>query len=268
MPRFPYATALITGASSGIGEAIARELAKYDVALILVARSKDKLDALAEELASGGLKVISITTDLQTADADVVLWNELQKENIDIDLLINNAGFGSYGFFHESDIVKLTEMIELNIKALVKLTHRFLPSMIAKNHGAVMNVSSTAGFQPLPFMAAYAASKAFVTNFTVALASELSDTKVRFISLCPGRTRTNFQVAAGSNKIRIRSRAATPQQVAYVAVKALRDNKLIAIEGFGNHMMIHLQRFFPRKVILNIAHKIFKPKKVNNHNSL
>ncbi|MBL7993785.1 SDR family oxidoreductase [bacterium] len=260
MPGFQYLTALITGASSGIGEAIARELAKQNVALVLVARSGDKLKSLAAELSAGGLKVIPIAQDLLEGNADEMLWLELQKRNIEIDLLINNAGFGGYGFFHESPIEKQAEMIDLNIKALVKLTYRFLPPMISNNHGAVMNVSSTASFQPVPFMAAYAATKAFVTNFTVALSSEYQDTHVRFVALCPGRTKTNFQVAAGSQKVRIRSRAATPQQVARVAVRALRRNNNIAIEGFMNHAMIHLQRFFPRWFILKVAHKIFKPK--------
>lgn len=260
MIQIPYNTALITGASSGIGEAIARELAKNNVALVLVARSKDKLDALAAELGSNGLKVIPITQDITAGHADEILWNELKKRNIEIDLLINNAGFGSYGFFHESNIDKQTEMIDLNIKALVQLTYRFLPPMIQKKHGAVMNVSSTASFQPVPFMATYAATKAFVTHFTLALSSELRDTPIRFVALCPGRTKTNFQVAAGSQKVRIRSRAATPQQVARVAVKALAGTKTLAIEGLLNYMMVHLQRFFPRKFVLNLAHKIFKPK--------
>ena len=260
MTLLPYKTALITGASSGIGEAIARELAKLNISLVLVARSKDKLESLAAELGSNGLNVTPIAQDLLAANADELLWNELQKRNIEIDLLINNAGFGGYGYFHESPVEKLSDMIELNVKALMKLTYRFLPPMIKKDHGAVMNVSSTASFQPLPFMATYAATKAFVTNFTIGLSSELRDTKLRFVALCPGRTRTNFQVAAGTQKVRIRSRAATPRQVAQVAVRALQDHKLIAIEGFTNHAMVHLQRFFPRRFILNVAHKIFKPK--------
>ncbi|KAB2880555.1 SDR family oxidoreductase [bacterium] len=264
MPGLQFSTALITGASSGIGEAIARELAKQNVALVLVARSGDKLESLAAELSAGGLEVIPIAQDLLAGNADEVLWNELQRRNIKIDMLINNAGFGGYGFFHDSPIEKQIEMIDLNIKALVKLTYRFLPPMISNNHGAIMNVSSTASFQPVPFMAAYAATKAFVTNFTVALSSEYQDTHVRFIALCPGRTKTNFQVAAGSQKVRIRSRAATPQQVARVAVKALRRNNNIAIEGFMNHAMIHLQRFFPRWFIIKIAHKIFKPKNIHH----
>jgi short-subunit dehydrogenase len=152
-------------------------------------------------------------------------------------------------------------MIELNVKTLVKLTRRFLPPMIAKDHGAVMNVSSMASFQPVPFMSTYAATKAFVTSFTSGLATELKETNLRFVALCPGRTRTNFQVSAGSNIVRIKSRAATPEQVSRVAIDALMRNKLIAVEGFVNWIQMHLLRFFPRTVILGLAYKIFKPKK-------
>lgn len=261
MIDFPYRTALVTGASSGIGLAIARDLAKLNVSLVIVARSKDKLESLASELGSSGLKVIPIVQDLLEPDADEILWQELQKQNIEIDLLVNNAGFGGYGYFHESPLDKQADMIELNVKALVNLTWRLLPPMIAKDHGAVMNVSSMAGFQPVPFMSTYAATKAFVTSFTAGLATELKETNLRFVALCPGRTRTNFQVSAGSNKVRIKSRAATPEQVSRVALDALMRNKLIAVEGFLNWIQMHLLRFFPRAVILRLAYKIFKPKK-------
>ncbi len=263
MKIFPYKMALVTGASSGIGLAIARDLAKLNVSLVIVARSKDKLESLAAELGSNGSKVIPIVQDLLDPNADKILWDELQKRNIVIDLLINNAGFGGYGFFHESPIDKQADMIELNVKALVKLTNRFLPPMITNNHGAVLNVSSMAGFQPVPFMATYAATKAFVTSFTAGLATELKESNLRFVALCPGRTRTNFQVSAGSNKVRIKSRAATPEQVSRVAVDALRKNKLIAVEGFQNWIQMHLLRFFPRAVILRLAYKIFKPKQIH-----
>ena len=261
MIEFPYNTALVTGASSGIGLAIARDLAKLNVSLVIVARSKDKLETLAAELGSNGLKVIPIVQDLLVSNADEILWEELKRRNIEIDLLINNAGFGGYGYFHESPIDKQADMIELNVKALVKLTYRFLPPMIEKDHGAIMNVSSTASFQPVPFMSTYAATKAFVTSFTSGLAAELKKTNLQFVALCPGRTRTNFQVSAGSNKVRIKSRAATPEQVSRVAVNALIHNDLIAIEGLANKAQMHLQRLFPRSFILHLAYKIFKPKK-------
>lgn len=261
--KFPYTAILITGASSGIGEAIARALAKPGFRLILVARSANALEAHAHEFRSSGATVDVIAMDLTSENAPQRLFDQINKLNIRVDLLVNNAGFGSYGYFHESDIAKQMNMIDLNIKTLVQLTHLFLPGMLAQNKGAILNVSSTASFQPVPFMATYGATKAFVTNFSVAVASELRDTPIRIISLCPGRTKTNFQISAGSNKIRIRSRSASKESVAEVALDAVMNYKKIAIEGLGNKCMTHLQRLFPRFVILGLARRIFEPKNSN-----
>jgi short-subunit dehydrogenase len=260
MRILPYKFALVTGASNGIGEGLARALAKRNISLVLVARRKEKLESLAAELKSNSIQVIVVPLDLTVPTADEILWKELQKRSIEIDLLVNNAGFGSYGFFHEAIPEKQFEMIDLNIKALVKLTHRFLPSMIKKDHGAILNVSSLSGFQPVPFMATYAATKAFVTNFSLALSSELSETGVRVIALCPGRTETGFQTTAGSNKIRIRSRKASVEQVVAVAMKALAGGQAVAVEGFTNMCIQQIQRFLPRKLILKVAYRVFKPK--------
>jgi short-subunit dehydrogenase len=260
MVSLPYKFALITGASSGIGAAIARELAGRKISVVLVARSKDKLDLLASELRSDAVRAVAVPLDLTLPTADEILWDILQKQGIEIDLLVNNAGFGSYGYFHEAIPETQFEMIDLNVKTLVKLTYRFLQPMITKNHGAILNVSSMSGFQALPFMATYAATKAFVTNFSLALSSELRDTNVRVVALCPGRTKTGFQTAAGSNKIRIRSRKATVEQVVAVAMNALATSRTIAIEGLLNKCVLQVQRFFPRNLLLHVAYKIFKPK--------
>ncbi|NUM81914.1 SDR family oxidoreductase [bacterium] len=257
---FPYQFALITGASSGIGEALARELAHHKVAQVLVARSQDKLESLASQLQSQGVRTLVIPLDLTQPDSNDILANELKKNDITIDLLINNAGFGSYGFFYQSVLHKECEMIDLNIQSLVRLTRQFLPGMVERNHGCIVNISSTASFQPVPFMATYAATKAFVTSFSLAIASELKDTNVRVIASCPGRTKTNFQVVAGSNRVRIRSRSAKPGDVARVTVRAILNYKKIAIEGWNNKLMIAVQRFVPRKLVLATARKIFKPK--------
>lgn len=263
MEKFSYTTILITGASSGIGEAIARALAKPGYHLILVARSTDALESHAREFRSTGATVDVIAMDLTSENASQNLFETINKLHIQIDLLVNNAGFGSYGYFHESDLAKQLNMIDLNIKTLVQLTHLFLPGMISRNKGAVLNVSSTASFQPVPFMATYGATKAFVTNFSMAVASELRDTPIRIISLCPGRTKTNFQLSAGSNKIRIRSRSASKEAVAQVALDAVMNYKKIAIEGLVNKCSTHLQRFFPRYIVLSLARRIFAPKNSN-----
>ncbi|HNC49555.1 MAG TPA: SDR family NAD(P)-dependent oxidoreductase, partial [bacterium] len=147
MNKFPYTTILITGASSGIGEAIARALAKPGFRLILVARSADALETHAREFRSSGATVDVIAMDLTSENAPQRLFDQINKLNIRVDLLVNNAGFGSYGYFHESDIAKQMNMIDLNIKTLVQLTHLFLPGMLSQNKGAILNVSSTASFQ-------------------------------------------------------------------------------------------------------------------------
>lgn len=257
---FPYQCALITGASSGIGEALARALARHQVAQVLVARSQDKLEALALQLESQGVRTHVIPLDLTQPDSNDILDRELKKNNITIDLLINNAGFGSYGFFHQSVLHKECEMIDLNIQSLVRLSRQFLPGMVERNHGCIVNISSTASFQPVPFMATYAATKAFVTSFSLAIASELKDTNVRVIASCPGRTKTNFQVIAGSNRIRIHSRSAKADDVAHVTVKAIQDDRKMIIEGWSNKLMVFAQRFVPRMLVLATARKIFKPK--------
>ncbi len=260
MAALPYRFALITGASSGIGEALARALAGQRISVVLVARTKDKLESLAEELKSEHVQTLALPIDVTSPDADKILFNKLQENHIEIDLLVNNAGFGSYGYFHEAVPDKQFAMIDLNIKALVKLTYRFLQPMIRNNHGAILNVSSLAGFQAVPFMATYAATKAFVTHFSAALSSELRGTGIRVVALCPGRTKTNFQTTAGSNVVHIRSRSASVEQVVATAMKALTHNRPLAIEGFTNKCALHVQRFFPRQFILNVTRKIFDPK--------
>ncbi|MBX7153112.1 SDR family oxidoreductase [bacterium] len=257
---FPYQFALITGASSGIGEALAHELARHKVAQVLVARSQDKLEALAAHIQAQDVRALVIPLDLTQPDSNDILAAELKKNDIAIDLLINNAGFGSYGFFHQSILHKECEMIDLNIQSLVRLTRQFLPGMVERDHGCIVNISSTASFQPVPFMATYAATKAFVTSFSLAIASELKDTDIRVIASCPGRTKTNFQVIAGSNRVRIRSRSAKADDVARVTVSAIQNYKKIAIEGWNNKLMVYMQRFVPRMIVLATARKIFEPK--------
>lgn len=258
--HLPYHWALITGASSGIGESLARALGQSGVSLVLVARSVQALEKIAEEIRTSNISVITFPLDLIQPDALDKLILFLKENKIEIDLLINNAGFGSYGYFHDLKIDRESDMIQLNISALVKFTHHFINPMIRKNHGAVINISSTASFQPVPFMATYAATKAFVTSFTQALSAEYKNTNVSFIAICPGRTKTQFQVASGSEKIKIKSRFATTDQVTRVTLKALNKHQSIAIEGWTNKIATHMQRFLPRRCVLALARWIFKPR--------
>lgn len=256
----PYRCAVITGASSGIGEAIARRLALHPMHLVLIARRPEPLRVVADSLQLPPERIIILPLDVTEPDSDQHVLSLLTYRSLSPDLLVNNAGFGSYGFFHQLPADKQSDMIDLNIKAVVRWTHRFLQPMTRADHGAIINISSTAGFQPVPFMTTYAATKAFVTSFTMGLAAELRDTRIRVVNVCPGRTRTNFQVVAGSHRVKVRSHFATADEVARVAIRALQDNRSLVVEGFVNKLSVHLQRVFPRRTILGIARRIFKPR--------
>lgn len=260
MSSFPYSTALITGGSSGIGLAIARDLSALGVTTLLVARGSDRLAEAQEDVGRRGGKCLTLPVDI-TSEADLDhLRKFLTHQALTPDLLVNNAGFGYYGAFDRGDMTTQLAMIDLNVRALVRLTYEFLPEMLRANHGAIINVSSTASFQPVPFMATYGATKAFVTSFSMALASELRHSGVRVLASCPGRTHTNFQLIAGSDKVRIRSHVASADDVARVTIDALTNRRLFVIEGVRNKMMVHLQRLFPRSVVLRIADSIFRPR--------
>jgi len=258
MPSLPYKFALITGASSGIGEALARKLSKLGVSLVLLARSKERLEQVAHELAHENCRAIAIPLDVTRPDAVEILQNALRVSNITIDLLINNAGFGSYGDFQEADLEKQIEMIDLNVTALVKFTGALLPHM--GKPGAIVNISSASSFQPIPFMATYAATKSFVTSFSMALASELRDKNIHVLAVCPGRVKTNFQVVAQSHKIRIRAHAASAESIAELTIRALRKKKLFVLNGFFNNLRMQIQRYFPRRIVLSVTRMIFKPR--------
>jgi short-subunit dehydrogenase len=187
----PTGCALVTGASRGIGSHFARALAKRSRDLIVVARSKDRLDRLASELSANfGIRVETVVLDLTAAGASAELKRVVSDRGLDVELLVNNAGFGEKGEFLKAPLTDLSNMIRLNALALVEITQHFLPSMIAGRRGAIINVSSTAGFQPMPYVAVYAATKAFVTSFSMALAEEVRTQGVTVVTLCPGPTQT------------------------------------------------------------------------------
>lgn len=228
---------LITGASSGIGEAFARRLASEKHNLLLVARSEDKLQALCDELAAKhqvSCKYFAI--DLLEFDSDVQLFDETEKNGFEIDWLINNAGFGSSGDFAELDIERELEIIDLNISALVAITHRYLQKMRVARRGTIINVSSAAGFQPIPFMATYAASKAFVSSFSEAIAEENRPFGIKILALCPGSTKTNFFAASNIERpIQVKGQQ-TVEDVVDTAMKAIAHNKTKVVSGWANYL--------------------------------
>ncbi len=256
-------TALITGASSGIGAAFARELAARKIDLILVARSQEKLQQLAEQLQEKfQIRTETIVQDLTQTGAARSLYDAIAQKGGTVDLLINNAGFGDYGAFADRELQRQVDMIQLNITALVELTYLFLPQMKQRGSGGIINVSSIAGFQPLPYMSVYAATKAFVLNFSEALWAENKDSGVRILALCPGATESNFfkeaafpSSFAGKNK----SGYTSAEEVVRDALKALEKNhSTVVTGGTANQLIVNLPRLFPRDWLVSVVEKQFK----------
>lgn len=228
---------LITGASSGIGEAFARRLADEGHNLVLIARGEEKLHELCDELMlKHKITAHYIAADLIKEDAVAMVHDETQKRGFEIDWLINNAGFGSMGDFAQLDGENELNIIRLNVLALVSLTHRYVAGMRERKSGTVVNVSSTAGFQPIPFFATYAATKAFVTSFTEAIAEENRPFGIRILALCPGTTRTNFFAASKiDDPVQIKG-LQTPEQVVETALKALKSGRSKVVSGWVNYL--------------------------------
>lgn len=225
---------LITGASSGIGEAFAKRLAAEGHNLVIVARSAKKLRALSDELKQKHkISVRYIPMDLSDPDSAEDLFIETQKRGFEVDCLINNAGFGSMGDFAELDLINELQMIDLNVVALVELTHRFLRPMREKGRGVIINVASTASFQPVPYMATYAATKAFVSSFTEAIAEENRQFGITVTAICPGPTATNFFAVANAMPFAEKG-VQTSEDVVEKTLKAVKSRKAKAISGFSN----------------------------------
>ena len=252
--------ALVTGASSGIGEQFARQLAKEGGDLVLVARSKNKLENLASELRKKhGVKVEVIPTDLGKEGAPGELYRQCQLLNLEIELLVNNAGFATHGLFEQISGVRQHEEVMLNVAAVVDMTHLFLPDMLCRNSGAVINVASTAGFQPLPYMAVYGATKAFVLSFTQALWWENRNSGVQFLTLCPGATDTGFFNVVGTEEAAV-GKKDTPERVVEVALRALKDGKLYVVPGTQNYIGTQIGRFMTRKQGLRLVGGMIRPR--------
>lgn len=254
-------TVLITGASTGIGYELAKLFAKDKYELIIIARNETKLSETASFLIKDyNVKVKFIPKDLSEPDSAKEIFDELKKENISIDMLVNNAGFGDQGAFADSDMKNDIEMISLNISSLVILNRLFLNDMLKRNSGRIMNVASTAAFQSGPFMAVYYASKAFVLSFSEAVSEELTGTNVTVSCLCPGPTETEFQNRAGIKKTKMMSgkrfTVMTAEEVALTGYKEMMKGKRIIIPGFANKAGAFIVRFIPRKIITKITRSL------------
>lgn len=252
---------LITGASSGIGEAFARRLAAEKHNLVLVARSEDKLAALCDELMlEHKITAHYVAIDLNDYQADLRLFKETVNHGLKINWLINNAGFGSMGYFGDLDLERELDMIGLNVLALVALTHRYLQMMIEEGEGTIINVSSAAGFQPLPFMATYAATKAFVTSFSEAIAEEYRPYNIRVMALCPGSTDTPFFDNAGISEPYNAKGIQTPEEVVETAMKGLAKGKSTIVSGWKNYIVSRLARITPDPLVTKSVSKVLRPK--------
>ncbi|NNE98479.1 MAG: SDR family oxidoreductase [Pyrinomonadaceae bacterium] len=259
---------LITGASSGIGEAFARRLAAEKHNLVLVARNEEKLSALCDELMlEHEITAHYIAIDLNDYNADKRLFKETEHHGLEVDWLINNAGFGSMGDFAQLPLEKELEMVSLNVMALVALTHRYLEQMRKRGEGTIINVSSTASFQPIPFMATYGATKAFVTSFTEALAEENRVHGVSFLALCPGTTDTNFFAASDiKDPVRVKGKGIqTAEEVVDAALEALEKGKTSVVSGWTNYLISKAGTFAPNSMVTKSIGKVLRPKVEKDH---
>jgi uncharacterized protein len=252
-------TALITGASNGIGLELAKVHAEKGDNLVLVARNKSKLDELKKEIEeSYNIKVFIIGKDLSFPDSAKEVFDEVKQKNISIDYLINNAGFGDYGLFAECDWNKQERMIYLNVTNLAHLTWLFLPDMIKKKSGKIMNVASTASFQPGPTMSVYFATKAFVLSYSEAINNEVREHGITVTALCPGATQSGFQAAASlqDSKLFENNNFPSSKEVAEFGYKAMMKGRAVAIHGLKNKILVNSVRFAPRSMVVKTARRI------------
>jgi len=254
-------TVLITGASGGIGYELAKLFARDHHNLVLVARSGDKLAQVAAELRTQDVTVKTSALDLVTPLAPKFLFDQLHTDGIAVDILINNAGFGAFGEFAQMSNAEVFGQIQLNIIALTELTRLFLPPMLARRCGRIMNVASTAGFQPGPLMAVYYATKAYVISFSEALANEVRSAGVTVTCFCPGATHTGFAKRAGNDKSRLFKQlgAMNVDKVALDGYRAVMEGRTLAISGAHNWLVAQSTRFAPRKMVTAISRWISEP---------
>jgi len=248
-------TVLITGASGGIGYELAKLFARDHHNLVLVARSTDKLTRVANEFEARGVTVKIVPLDLAQALAPKFLFDQLRREQFFVDILINNAGFGAYGEFAQMSMEEILGQIDLNIRALTELTRLFLPPMLARHSGRIMNVASTAGFQAGPLMAVYYATKAYVISFSEAITNEVRNSGVTVTCFCPGATHTGFGQRAGNDQTRVFKQfgAMSAEKVALDGYRAVMEGRTLAISGLHNWAVAQSTRFAPRRMVTAIS---------------
>jgi short-subunit dehydrogenase len=247
---------VITGASSGIGRELAGIFAREGWPLLLAARSGDKLETLAEELTTvHHVAAAACVVDLAAPDAPRQLFEAAQGQGRPVAVLVNNAGLGDYGPFVRADLGRALRILQVNIVALTQLTRLFLPDMAARDEGRIMNVASTAGFQPGPLMAVYYASKAYVLHFSEALDAELRKTKVRVNAFCPGPTATEFEARAGlgESKLFTGRNVMTARAAAEIGYRGLMRGRRIVVPGLWNNLLVQSTRFFPRRWVARVV---------------
>lgn len=250
--------ALVTGASAGIGVALARELALAGANLVLTARRNERLQALASQLRSHhGIAVEVCRSDLSLPEASEALFAFTEARGIELALLVNNAGFGAYGELAAHSSERLAEMVAVNVAAVVKLTRLYLPGMLARGRGDILIVASTAAFQPVPYMSTYAATKAFDLMFAQGLAEEVRARGVRVCALCPGTTASEFAQVAGRRASAHAGESA--EKVARVGLAALARGRTLVISGLGNRLGVASQRLAPRALVARITGALFRP---------
>lgn len=256
-------TALITGASSGIGRELALIHAKNNGDLVLIARRADKLNALKKEIETTyNTSVYIIVKDVSNINTPQEIYKEVKEQGIEIHVLMNNAGFGQVGKFHELSVARQTEMINLNVTSLTILTRLFLPDFIKRGSGKILNTSSTASFMPGPLQAVYFATKAYVTSFSNALSEELRGSNVTVTNLMPGATETEFGATSGMDKTEMFKKPATSQSVAQAGYKGMLQGKIDVISGLttGQKLLMSMIPFTPKKMMLKMVHKMQQTK--------
>jgi hypothetical protein len=252
--------AVLTGASAGIGLAFAAELAAGGTNLVLTARRRERLEELASELTGKhAIKTEICVADLAQPSGPDEIFAFTQGKGIDVDLLINNAGFGAYGEFESSELTRQLEMVQVNIAAVVHLSHLYLPRMVTRRRGDILILASTAAFQAVPYLTTYAATKSFDLLFAEGLAEEVAQYGIRVCALCPGSTESEFSMVAGQPKRILRKRE-TAEKVAHTGLKALASGRSYVISGLKNYVGAHSQRLLPRRMVTRVVAKAFGPK--------